>query len=110
MNSFFSSALSVSHLRRSLGHGVSLAFCGMTPSFFWLAKICSRSAFQPLSNYAVEFLDPLRRRVVRRVGAARHVVAEERLVGGDLVELLIQSMASSAIAVVRFQPGWPTYG
>ena len=26
------------------------AFAGITPSRFWLAKICSRMAFQPMSN------------------------------------------------------------
>ena len=35
-----------------------------------------------------DFLDPLRRGVVRRVRAAGHVVAEERLVGGEVVELI----------------------
>ena len=56
MNSFFSSADSVSHFfSSSSGQGVSLALCGMTPSRFWLAKICSRSGFQPLSNLPLNF-------------------------------------------------------
>ena len=32
------------------------ASCGMTPSFFWLAKICSRSSFQPLSNRCMSLI------------------------------------------------------
>ena len=40
-------ALSVSHFGRLSGQGVSCVFCGITPSFFWLAKIVSRSSFQP---------------------------------------------------------------
>ncbi len=51
MNIFFSSAVSASHsFSKSFGHGVSLASGGITPSLFWFAKICSRSAFQPWSN------------------------------------------------------------
>ena len=38
--------------------------------------------------HVADLLDPLRRRMVRRVRAARHVVDEERLVGRDLLELL----------------------
>ena len=38
--------------------------------------------------HVADLLDPLRRRMVRRMGAARHVVDEERLVGRDLLELL----------------------
>ena len=38
--------------------------------------------------HVADLLDPLRRRMMRRVGAARHVVDEERLVGRDLLELL----------------------
>src|SRR6187397_3335084 len=47
MNSFFSSQLSVSHSGSSFGHAVSLAFSGMMPRRFWLAKIVSRNFFQP---------------------------------------------------------------
>src|SRR6476620_3014875 len=50
MKSFFSSADRVSHFFNKSGQSVSLASCGITPSFFWLAKIWSRIAFQPLSN------------------------------------------------------------
>ena len=35
---------------KSFGQGVILASCGITPSRFWLAKIVSRSLFQPSSN------------------------------------------------------------
>ena len=42
---------SVSHFSgNSSGQGVSCVFGGITPSLFWLAKICSRSSFQPMSN------------------------------------------------------------
>ena len=34
----------------SSGQGVSWVFAGITPSRFWLAKICSRSFSQPMSN------------------------------------------------------------
>src|SRR5206468_12072268 len=37
--------------------------------------------------HVADLLDPLRRRMVRRVCAARHVINEERLVGRDLLEL-----------------------
>src|SRR5260221_9188747 len=30
--------------------GVSWVFAGITPSRFWLANICSRMTFQPISN------------------------------------------------------------
>ena len=35
---------------RVVRDGVSSVFAGMTPSRFWFAKICSRIAFQPMSN------------------------------------------------------------
>ena len=38
--------------------------------------------------HVADLLDPLRRRMMRRMGAARHVIDEERLVGRDLLELL----------------------
>ena len=62
----------------------------MMPSRFWLAKMVSRSLFQPSSNevHVADLLDPLRRRMMRRVGAARHVIDKERFVGRDLLELL----------------------
>ena len=40
----------VPFLQQVVGQAVSLASCGITPSFFWFAKIWSRIAFQPLSN------------------------------------------------------------
>ena len=52
----FSSALSVSHFGRTSGHGVSWVFAGITPSFFWLAKICSRMSFQPLSKRCMSLI------------------------------------------------------
>ena len=50
---------------------------------------------------AFELVDPLLRRLVRRVGSARNVVEEERLVGRPGVELLHVLIASSAMSVVR---------
>ncbi len=38
--------------------------------------------------HVADLLDPLRRRMVRGVRAARHVIDEERLVGRDLLQLL----------------------
>jgi hypothetical protein len=48
-------ASSVSHLGRSSGHGVSWVLGGTTPSRFWFAMICSRMAFQPMSNLPLNF-------------------------------------------------------
>ena len=39
----------------SSGQGVSWVFAGITPSRFWLAKICSRSFSQPMSNLPLNF-------------------------------------------------------
>src|SRR5262245_53083463 len=75
MNIFFSSGVSWSQrLSRSSGHGVIFASCGITPSRLWLAKMVSRSPFQPLSNkmHVADLLDRLRRRVIWRVHTARH--------------------------------------
>ena len=52
---FFCSGVSVSHLGNESGHSVSCVLAGITPSFFWLAKIWSRSAFQPMSNLPLNF-------------------------------------------------------
>ena len=89
MNSFFSSAVSWSHsFSRSFGQGVSLAFCGMTPSRFWFAKIVLAQLVPALVEqlHVADLLNPLRRRVVRRVGAAGRVVDEEGLVGRQRVD------------------------
>ena len=83
--------VSASHSFSSLsGHGVSFASCGITPSFFWLAKICVAELVPAFVEqvHVADFLDPFRRRMVRRVRAAGHVVAEERLAGIDLVDLV----------------------
>jgi hypothetical protein len=48
--------------------------------------------------------------MMRRVGAARYVVDEERLAGRDSLSCFMYWIASSAIAVVRFQPGFPWKG
>ena len=51
---------------------------------------------------ALELLDPLLLRLVRRVGAAGHVIDEERLVGRRGIQsCLMYLMASSAMSVVR---------
>ena len=68
--------------------GVSWVFAGITPSCFWLAKICSRMRVPAHVELALELVDPLLRRMVRRVGAAGDVVDEERLVRRGRVELL----------------------
>ena len=56
MKSFFSSQDSVSHSGSSFGQAVSCAFAGMMPSRFWLAKIVSRSLFQPSSNRCMSLI------------------------------------------------------
>ena len=83
MNIFFSSAVSWSQsFSRSFGHGVSLAFCGITPSFFWLAKIVLAQLVPALVEqvHVADLLDPLRRRVVRRV-ACRPARSRRRTAG-----------------------------
>ena len=92
MNSFFSTSVRArpSVFSRSSGQGVSLAFAGMTPSRFWLAKIWSRSGVPAIVEqvHVADLLHPLRRRVVRRMRAARRVVDEEGQVRLDLVQLV----------------------
>ena len=43
-------------LQDIFGQGVSFASCGITPSFFWFSNICSRRAFQPLSNRCMSLI------------------------------------------------------
>ena len=65
---------------------MSWVSAGITPSFFWLAKIVSRNFSQPLSNlHRVDLVNPLLGRLVRRMRAAGHIIKEERFVGGDRV-------------------------
>ena len=45
-----------SHCGNSFGHGVSLAFSGMMPKRFWLAKMVSRTLFQPSSNKCMSLI------------------------------------------------------
>ena len=75
---------------------------GSRPSRFWLAKICSRMAFQPMSNL------PLNLSIHSCFGwcgewrAAGNVVEEERLVGRRRIRAAsCSSIASSAMSVVR---------
>ena len=72
----------MSHFGRLSGQGVSWVFAGITPSFFWLAKICLAQLVPALVEqvHVADLLDPLRRRVMRRMRAAGDVIEEERLV------------------------------
>ena len=63
--------------------GVSFVFGGTTPSFFCRAKRLLAHLVPALVELALELRDPLLRRVMRRVGRARRVVGEERLVRRD---------------------------
>src|SRR5947208_17156727 len=92
MKSFFSSKLMESHSGSPFspsGHGVNLAFSGMMPRRFWLAKMVSRTLVPALVEqvHIADLLDPLRCRMMRRMGGARYVIDEERFVGRDLLQL-----------------------
>jgi hypothetical protein len=56
VKSFFSTKLSESHSDSSFDQGVSWAFAGMMPSRFWLAKMVSRSLFQPSSKRCMSLI------------------------------------------------------
>ena len=56
MKSFFSISPRLSHCASVFGHGVSLALAGMMPRRFWLAKMVSRSLFQPPSNRCMSLI------------------------------------------------------
>ena len=91
MNIFFSSAVSWSHsFSRSFGHGVSLASCGDHAELLLVGEDLLAQLVPALVEevHVADLLDPLRRRVVRRVGAAGHVVDEERLVRRQRVDLV----------------------
>ena len=47
---------SESHSGSPFGHGVSWAFSGMMPNLFWLAKMVSRTLFQPPSNRCMSLI------------------------------------------------------
>src|SRR5271169_4763985 len=90
MKSFFSTSVSWSHsFSRSFGQGVSLESCGITPSRFWLAKIWSRTAFQPLSNRCMSLI-LLTHSGVGWCGvrAAGTVVNQERHIRINVVDLI----------------------
>src|SRR4029450_12874779 len=86
MKSFFSKNPSASHSGSPFGHGVSLASAGMMPSRFWLAKMVSRTLFQPSSKRCISLIF-LSHSGVGGWGAG-HVIDEPRLAGSDLLELL----------------------
>ena len=111
MNSFFSSARElVPLLEQLIGPGRQLGVRRDHAELLLVGEDLLAQLIPALVEqaFAADLLDPFRRRVVRGMRAAGHVVAEERLVRRDLVELLQPVMASSAMAVVRFQPGLPT--
>jgi hypothetical protein len=59
MKSLFSSQLRESHSGSPFspsGQGVNLAFSGMMPKRFWLAKMVSRTLFQPSSNKCMSLI------------------------------------------------------
>ena len=90
MKSFFSSQLSESHSGSSFGHGVSLAFGGHDAQPLLVGED-GLAQFVPAAVeqvHVADLLDPFRRRMMRRVRAAGHVIDKERLVRRDLLELL----------------------
>ena len=70
----------------------------MTPSFFWRAKVSSRSLSQPCVELALVLVGPLLRHVVRRVCGAGREVDEERLVGDQ--RLLLADPADGLVGHV----------
>ena len=90
MNSFFSSQSSESHSGKSFGHGVSFAFGGndAEPLLVGEDRVAEFVPAVVEQMHVADLLDPLRRRMMRRVRAAGNVIDEERFVGRDLLELL----------------------
>ena len=91
MNSFFSSAESWSHVfSRSAGQGVSSAVSRDHPEPLLVGEDRVAELVPSLVEqmHVADLVDPLRRRVVRRMRPARRVVDEERLLGRQRVQLL----------------------
>ena len=63
--------------------GGSSVSAGTMPSFFWLRERLLADRLVAHVELALELVDPLLRRVVRRVAGARRVVEEERLLRRD---------------------------
>src|SRR3954453_12474424 len=68
--------------------GGSSVFSGTSPSFFWLASVCSRQRLVAHVEAALELLDPVLRRVMRGMTGAGGVVEEERLLRRDRLRVL----------------------
>ena len=95
-------------LRQVSGQAVSWRPAGSRRASSGWRRSCRRSFLALVEQmHVADLVDPLRRRMVRRVRAAGRVVDHERPVGLDLVQHLDAPIASSAMAVIRFQPGWP---
>ena len=90
MKSFFSSKLSESHSGSSFGQAVSLGVRGHDAQPLLVGEDGLAQLVPALVEevHVADLLDPLRRRMMRRVRAARDVIDEERLVRRDGLELL----------------------
>ena len=97
-------------LGRSFGHGVNLRVLGNDAEPLLIGKYLSRTISSPVEQMHVPELQSIRSRVMRRVCSARRVVEEKRLVGANAWISFTYPIASSAMAVIRFQPGLPTLG
>ena len=90
MKSFFSSQLERIPLRQFLRPRRQLGVLGhdAEPLLVGEDRLAQLVPAVVEEMHVADLLDPFRRRMMRRVGAARHVIDEERLVGRDLLELL----------------------
>jgi hypothetical protein len=90
------------------GQGGSVVSFGITPSRFWFSKMRSRTLFQPSSNSFI-WLILSTHSLVGWCGACvapGAYLMKIGLLGSIWCIRVIQSMASSAIAVIRFHvPG-----
>ena len=90
MKSFFSSQLSESHSGSSFGQGGQFGVRRHDAQPLLVGEDGLAQLVPALVEemHVADLLDPLRRRMMRRVRAARYVVDEERLVRRDRLELL----------------------
>ena len=68
------------------GQGVSWVFAGITPSRLLVGEDLLAQLLPTHVELALELVDPFLLRLMRRMGAAGHVVDEERLVGRGRVQ------------------------
>ena len=81
----------------------------MMPSFFWLAKMVSRSLFPAFVEqmHRADPIHPLLSRMMWRVCSTGHIVHEERLLWVEGLDRFIQLIASSAWRLSDSSRGCP---